>query len=168
MANAELMAKANEKRMNALEKKFDAFEKEFRKSGDMSGLVKRVKTLETAVKALVVTTKSSGAKDGDVSREIDNLKALIAKRDSKIDRLKNSFDPNAEKKIANLEKRREVLEKTVTSLNGKADRNWKETMAKMDKVNNEMVKQGKKLAETAQLEGRLKTLEALVQAALRK
>jgi len=168
MATTEMIAKANEKRINALEKKLDAFEKDFRKSGDMSGLIKRVNTLETAVKALVVTSKSSGAKDNDVAREIGNLKGLIAKREDKIDKLRHSFDPDAVKKIANLEKRREILEKTVTALNGKAERDNKEFSDRMNKLNDELQKQAKKMAETAILEGRLKALESMVHSALSK
>lgn len=166
MANPEMMAKANEKRINALEKKLDAFEKDFRKSGDMSGLIKRVNTLENAVKALAVTAKSSGSSDSQVAKEIKNIQDLIAKRDAKIDLLQKRGDPESDKKIANLEKRKEVLEKTMTAVNGRAERNFKETMAKVDKLNDELVKQGKKMAEAAQLEGRLKSLEAMVLAAL--
>ncbi len=115
MANAEMMAKADEKRINALEKKLDLFEKDFRKSGDMSGLIKRVTTLENTVKAQAITAKSSGSNDIQVSREIDNLKSLIDKRDEKIANLYKRGDPDSEKKIANLEKRKDVLEKTIAA-----------------------------------------------------
>ena len=161
MASAEMVAKANEKRINALEKKLDAFEKDFRKSGDMSGLIKRVNTLETAVKAVTVMSKSSGSSDTKVYSELSNLKDLVIKREEKIKILEKTNDPNAGKKIANLEKRKDVLEKTITALAGRTQRDQKEMV---DKLN----KQAKKLGEAAHLESRLKVLEALVKSALSK
>lgn len=171
MASVEMIAKANEKRINALERKLDAFDKEFRKVGDksseMSGLAKRISTLETAVKALVMSAKTSGATDTQIANEIKNMKDLIAKREAKIDFLqKNRGDPESDKKLANLEKRKDTLEKAVSALNGQADRNLKASKAEMDKIMAEVTKQGKKLAEAALLESRLKVLEAQMKAAL--
>ncbi len=171
MANAEMMAKANEKRINALERKLDSYEKEFRKSGDMSGLIKRINTLETAVKALAVTAKSSGSSDDKVQDELKDLKNLMTKRDDKLEKLKylkNVGDPDADKKIANLEKRRELLEKTIAALNGRTEREHKESMAQIEKMKSDMDKQNKKLFETIKLESRLKILESQVRAALSK
>jgi hypothetical protein len=182
MANAELMAKANEKRMNALEKKLDAFEKDFRKNGDMSTILKRLITLEAAVKALAVTAKSAGATDSRVEAEIKNMKDRVAEREKEIDRIEKSRDPNADKKIADLEKRKDVLEKTIVAINGRTDREAKAAEAKIEKLSREadkeqakvdaelkrLTEQAKKFTETTVMEARLKNIEAMVQAALAK
>ncbi len=173
MANAEMMAKANEKRMNALEKKLDAFEKDFRKSGDMTAVIKRVSTLEAAVKALAATTKGAGATDRDVKGEVKELERRLEKREKELESFRNDGSPESAKKIKALENRKDTLEKTILAVRGRSDRDAKALDAKVKaqeqeykKMADEQKAMGKKIVEAAMLESRLKILEGQVRAAL--
>ena len=173
MANPEMMAKANEKRMSALEKRLETFEKDFRKSGDLSALAKRVSTLEAAVKALVTTAKGAGATDERVKGEIKQLKERVQLRDKEISDLSKSADPAAPKKIEALEKRKDTIEKTMLALGARADREEKRAAAKLEKIQKdhekmvkEITEQNKKIIESSKLEARLNIIEAKVNSAL--
>lgn len=168
MPNPEAMIKAIDKRVTAIERKLDTMEKELRKQGDITALAKRITTLETAFKSLVSTNKGVGS-DANTEKELRELTKRLEAREHDIKKVLNSYDPDADKKISNLEKRKDVLEKTITALNARATRdqkafeeNQKAQVAEIQRMSKELNEQSKRMGEAAVVDTRLKALEAIV------
>ena len=175
MPNPEAMAKANEKRMTGLEKRLETFEKEFRKGGDFASLAKRISTLEVAVKALATTAKSAGAADQVVKGELKGLRERVKEREAEISQIERKGSVESAKKIDEINKRKDMLEKTIVALSGRTDREAKAREAEHKKIVDDhkalaksVEEQNKKIIESARLENRLQVLEGKVNAALSK
>ena len=174
MANAEAMAKANDKRINVIEKKMDALEKATRAAGNFSTLEKRVSTLESLVKALAASTKAGGGdkNQAKVTRDVEAMKKILADNQKTIKDLDSS---KSQGRIDQLNKSNSTLETGIKTLSARQEKHRQEQVAAQKKIADEQVKLAQSQAKQAQdiqkavlLESRLKALEGMVQAALSK
>ncbi len=191
MANIELEVKAADKRLTNLEKavngltldlrKFDTGTNDHRVSAIEKGIAvidKRMSTLETIIKSLAAATKAGGNTVDKIE-----LKAMIDENHQKhrTEMQKHILTKNdakeADLKVKEIKKEADLLNLTLKTVTAKQEKHASDEKARVDKLiadqraaGVEMAKQiqaqSKELGQQAQLEVRLKTLEALVQSAL--
>ena len=184
MANAEAIAKANDKRIGAVEKKMDALEKATRAAGNFATLEKRVSTLESLVRALAASTKAGGGDKNQlqIGKDVEAMKKVLADNDKTISELKSQDPKDARARIEKLDKRGDMIAAGIKTLTARQEKHkqdqekqMQEQAAAQKKIFDEQVKISQKMVKQAQdinkanlLEARLKRLEGQVLAALAK
>lgn len=169
--SVEALAKANEKRIGALERKADSIEKEVRKTS-VDALMKKVDALTTIVKAQDAQIKllTTGAASVDAKA----LERRLAAQEKKIDDARSAThgamsDKDAEaamKHIAKLQKSEELLKSTLSAIAAKQKEEDAAIVAEMKKQADKTAKDAMKFVEKSVLDVRIKQLEAMVQAAM--
>lgn len=165
----EVMVKTNDKRVAALERVVEKLRGEFQKMGasdvltitgrlrmaekKLDQIAKRQENIEKVLKATLASGKSMGTSDKD----LDEQKKEILKLQREMERGG---------------KQDELLRAAVRSLEGKTEKRVAEERARIDAVIKAQQQEVKRISEEmkrqAQLESRLATLQAMVNAALAK